>query len=313
MTRNIQEAAAAISVALSKKQNNIEALWINARVKYHTVIDAGDAMESIKAVLKYESDHAGALELKKKIERQKVLRQKGNEAFKDKNFSEALKLYSEALLDDDKKVPVSFTAVIFLNRATAHKQLGDFDNAIADLTSAIDRNSTYVKAYIRRAQCYSELEMWDESIKDYSTALSYEPFNNIFVGMLQAAQHKLQEQKSRSYYEVMGLPPFASPAEVRKAYRLLALRYHPDKVANTGISPLKAEKLFKEIQYCNEILSEPQKKQQYDIELQRTSMVAQHFNHTNPYASQQPYSYPYSQFHQQNHTQSQNNYSSNPW
>jgi len=180
----------------------------------------------------------------------KQLRQKGNDTIQAKNYQESVKIYTDALNEEDKKIPTAFTAIIFANRAAAYKQLGDFDNAIADLSSAIERNSTYVKAYIRRAQCYTEIDLWDESIKDYTSAISFEPFNSEYVAMLQTVQQKLQEQKTRNYYDVMGLPVFASPAEIKKAYRLMALKYHPDKVANSGISPLKAEKMFKEIQYC---------------------------------------------------------------
>ncbi len=62
------------------------------------------------------------------------------------------------------------------------------------------------------------------------------------------------------YYAVLGLPKGASAAEVKKAYRKLARKYHPD--VNPGDAD--AEKRFKEISEANSVLSDPKLKEQYD-------------------------------------------------
>jgi len=64
----------------------------------------------------------------------------------------------------------------------------------------------------------------------------------------------------RDYYEILGVPRSADTAELKKAYRKLALKYHPDR--NPGDQ--KAEESFKEASEAYEILSDPQKKAQYD-------------------------------------------------
>lgn len=66
--------------------------------------------------------------------------------------------------------------------------------------------------------------------------------------------------KKRDYYEVLGVNRDATAEEIKKAYRKLAVRYHPDK--NPG-DP-KSEELFKEVSEAYEILSDPQKRTQYD-------------------------------------------------
>jgi DnaJ family protein C protein 7 len=267
----------------------VEALWIQTRICYHLTSDVSEVEQNIISVLTLDGNHIGANELQKKMDNLQKLRQRGNDAFKDKNYKESIEIYTVALNEEDKKLPIPFTAVIYANRAAAYKNLNNFDDAIRDLTSAIERNDAYVKAYVRRAQCYSELELWDEVIKDYSSAISHEPFNTEYVSLLESAQKKLQEQKNRSYYDVIGVPAFSSPADIKKAHRLLALKYHPDKVSSSGISPFKAEKVFKEIQFCYEVLSDPQKKAQYDRELQMTNITRSHNNHTQPQThSRQP-------------------------
>src|SRR6187431_827751 len=64
----------------------------------------------------------------------------------------------------------------------------------------------------------------------------------------------------RDYYEVLGVERGVSADEIKKAYRKLAVKYHPDK--NQGDK--KAEDKFKEINEANEVLSDPEKRKKYD-------------------------------------------------
>lgn len=66
--------------------------------------------------------------------------------------------------------------------------------------------------------------------------------------------------KKRDYYEVLGLSKNASEADIKKAYRQMAIKFHPDK--NPGDS--KAEEKFKEAAEAYEMLSDPNKKARYD-------------------------------------------------
>ena len=62
------------------------------------------------------------------------------------------------------------------------------------------------------------------------------------------------------YYQKLGVQPDASPEELKKAYRTLAKKYHPDLHPGDHT----AETRFKEINEAYEILSDPEKRKKYD-------------------------------------------------
>ncbi len=65
----------------------------------------------------------------------------------------------------------------------------------------------------------------------------------------------------RDYYETLGVPRSASQAEIKKAFRKLAREHHPDR--NAGDKA--AEKRFKDVNEANAVLSDPDKRKQYDL------------------------------------------------
>src|ERR1700690_881551 len=64
----------------------------------------------------------------------------------------------------------------------------------------------------------------------------------------------------KDYYKILGVAKNASQDEIKKAFRKLAVKHHPDK--NPGDK--KAEEKFKEINEANEVLSDPAKRKKYD-------------------------------------------------
>ena len=66
----------------------------------------------------------------------------------------------------------------------------------------------------------------------------------------------------RDFYEILGVPKNASDEDIKKSYRKLAMKHHPDR--NQGDSGKAAEEKFKEAKEAYEMLSDPQKRAAYD-------------------------------------------------
>jgi molecular chaperone DnaJ len=65
---------------------------------------------------------------------------------------------------------------------------------------------------------------------------------------------------SKDYYALLGVPRSASPEDIKKAFRALALRYHPDRQPDD----IDADRRFKEILEAYETLADPERRRQYD-------------------------------------------------
>ncbi len=84
--------------------------------------------------------------------------------------------------------------------------------------------------------------------------------------MILRAHNSLEIQ---DYYEILGIGRSAAPQEIKKAYFRLAKIYHPDRHADTGLKDMKPtlEKLFISINEAYNVLSAPDKRDQYNIDI----------------------------------------------
>eukprot|EP00198_Chlamydomonas_reinhardtii_P010615 XP_001699952.1 DnaJ-like protein [Chlamydomonas reinhardtii] len=169
------------------------------------------------------------------------LKEDGNAAFKASKHAEASEIYSKAL--SSGACPPAFASVLHANRAAAAQGLGQLADAVADCGRARALDPTYYKASARLAGLMLELRRPEnaqgllESLtklaggdkdKDKEVGPSATELEAI-KGRLTEAKAAVSWQKTPHHYKLLGLTNTCSEEEVRKAYRRLALKHHPDK------------------------------------------------------------------------------------
>lgn len=136
--------------------------------------------------------------------------------------------------------------------------------ALKDINKSISANDRYYKAYIRRGNIYMMLKMYEEAKYDYQRVKENEPKNRDVIKLLEDAKKEETKAKKRDYYQILGVEKGADENTIRKAYKKLALKWHPDKFNESDESKQMAEKTFRDISDAYSVLSDPKKKQQYD-------------------------------------------------
>lgn len=116
-----------------------------------------------------------------------ALKNKGNECFKNGQYAEAIKYYSEAIDSCPSDVSPSDLSAFYQNRAAAQEKLDNYAAVIEDCTKALEGNKRYVKAVVRRAKAYERLEKYKEALHDFTAACILEGFGN-FTTMTSAEQ-----------------------------------------------------------------------------------------------------------------------------
>ncbi|XP_046418629.1 tetratricopeptide repeat protein 1 [Neodiprion fabricii] len=103
------------------------------------------------------------------------LKNEGNELFKSGEYQKAMDAYTRGIqtcslaFDKDR-------SILYANRAAAKmKYMENKDSAISDCTKALELNSSYLKAYLRRAQLYEESDKLDEALEDFKKILTFDP------------------------------------------------------------------------------------------------------------------------------------------
>lgn len=136
--------------------------------------------------------------------------------------------------------------------------------ALKDINESIRLNDAYTKAYVRRGNIYMALKMYEEARYDFQKVKEREPTNQDALKLLEQAKKEEKAAKKRDYYKILGVDKSSSDADIKKAYKKLAIKWHPDKNNQSEEAHKLAEKTFRDINDAYTVLSDPKKRQMYD-------------------------------------------------
>ena len=247
---------------LRKSGDNPDLLCVRGKGLYGSgQVEA--ALKHFSEALRLDPDHSGSRAMRKRLRDLEKAKEAGKEAFGRGKYSEAVERYTEAMQVDPDNIEVNVT--LYTNRATAHFKCGNFAESIADCNCALDAQPRHLKALLRRAACRMELEAWKEAITDYEAAHNIDPDEQSIKQSLRQAKIELKKAGRKCLYKLLGVTRKATDHEIKKAYKRMALQYHPDRHAGASDEEKAAmEVKFKELGEAFEVLSDPQKKQRWD-------------------------------------------------
>ena len=75
-------------------------------------------------------------------------------------------------------------------------------------------------------------ELWEEAVHEYSKLKNIAPQTPGLREKLRAAQIEVKKSKRKDLYKILGVDKGAGESQIKKAYRLAAIKWHPDKHAN---------------------------------------------------------------------------------
>jgi DnaJ family protein C protein 7 len=251
---------------LNSKLNEVEKT--NEEFEYLTVLSlyydgrVDNAKKWLSVMMQKSMDNQKFRKLLQMIKETESEKEKANLIFKQGEFDQAINCYSKILsLDPNNKI---FNATIYGNRALCFQKKNKLLEALADVNSAIDLNPNYSKAYLRRGNINMSLTNYEEARYDFQKVKEIDPTNHDVNKLLEEAKKEEKKAKKKDYYKILDLQKGANEAEIKKAYRKLALKWHPDKNNESEEQKKYSEKIFKDVNEAYSVLSDPKKKQMFD-------------------------------------------------
>ena len=248
-------------VSSSVKSRDEEFNYLLAKA-YYFKGDYDLAKKEINKLIKLGIVDEKISKLKKYVETINEAKTNANSLFKSEKYDEAINEYTKLLeFDPENK---NFISIILTNRALCLKKKGKNMEALKDVDEAIKHNPNYPTAYIRRALIYEEFNMFDDAKNDLLKVKELDPNNAKIEGYINEVNQKGEKARNRDYYKILGIERNATPEEIKKAYRKLALKYHPDRNSESEQSKKIAQRKFEDVSDAYSVLSDPKKKGMFD-------------------------------------------------
>jgi len=152
-------------------------------------------------------------------------------------------------------------AMLLTEKAQAKLMLKRSREALEDIGNGLKLVAASAKLYFLRGKIHMDLEMYALAAQDFGTVLEMDPGMPELGELHDRALRWARYPPVPDHYAALSLSMGATNKDIKKAYRLAALRWHPDK--NAG-SEAVAEQVFKQIQAAFNTLSDESSRKAYD-------------------------------------------------
>ncbi|KAK9168892.1 hypothetical protein Syun_001032 [Stephania yunnanensis] len=243
---------------LKENEDNLEALLLRGR-GYYYLADHDVALRHYQKGLRLDPEHS---ELKKAYFGLKNLLKKSKSAEENVDKGKlrmAVEDFKAALALDPNHT--AHNVHLHLGLCKVLVKLGRGIDALSSCTDALSIDEELLEALVQRGEAKLLVEDWEGAVADLKAAAQKSPQDMNIREALMRAEKSLKMSQRKDWYKILGIHKAASIAEIKRAYKKLALQWHPDK--NVG-NREEAEAKFREIAAAYEVLGDDEKRVRYD-------------------------------------------------
>ncbi|XP_066930725.1 dnaJ homolog subfamily C member 3-like [Clytia hemisphaerica] len=241
--------------------DNTEA-YLKVSHLYYALGESEESLKEIRECLKLDQDHKACHKHYKKVKKLVKLFTDAQKYMDREQFSDAIFKLNAALKHE--KENIRFIANAKEKLCTSQYKLGDSKEAIKACTEAIELSPQSAHVYCDRAEAYLLEDNFDEALKDFQEAKTINNDHQRAKEGIDRVNKLIKQSKKRDYYKILGVKRNAAKPEILKKFRKLAAKWHPDKFPEDE-EKKKAEKKFIDIAAAKEVLTDPEKRQKYDM------------------------------------------------
>jgi DnaJ family protein C protein 3 len=141
--------------------------------------------------------------------------------------------------------------------------MNNYRRAQSYCSDTLKLNPTSEWGLLSQAKRELEAEDFEAAIRTLNEAKEHHESQRV-ANMLQEAQVALRRSKQKDYYKILGVSRDADERDIKRAYRKLTIKFHPDKASTQGISQEEAQKKMAEINEAHDTLTDPELKARVD-------------------------------------------------
>jgi len=238
---------------------NVDAYQLRGTAYYY-LGEHDTAVNHYREGLKLDPEHKGCKGQHKLVKSLMKKDKKAQEAYDAGKYDEAIEKWRQAIVIDP--IHTTFSNIIKAKIVNALSKSGKHNEAI-DLATRLAHDTETLDALYALGDAQQAADKFEDAVRTFQQVLEKAEGEDAQKARekLREAEIALKQSQEKNYYKILGVSRKANKKEIKKAYRDLALKWHPDK--NTD-NQEEAEAKFTDISEAHEVLSDDELRGKYD-------------------------------------------------
>ncbi|XP_071949401.1 dnaJ homolog subfamily C member 3-like [Antedon mediterranea] len=227
---------------------------------HYQIGDLDDALVDIRECLKLDPEHKECFPFYKNMKKLNKQLMKAKDYENEESYEDAIGKYEAA----KKTEPNNWAYVSRADRGICHCLVKSFktSEAITKCNEVLADDVENIDVLLDIGEAYIQNEEFQKAIDEFTKAHNIEDSQRT-QDALKRGNKLLKQSLKRDYYKILGVKRNANKKEIIKAYRSLAVQWHPDKFEDAE-EKVKAEKKFIDIAAAKEVLTNPEMREKFD-------------------------------------------------